>query len=142
MEKRNKIIYWVVTGLFSAFMLMNAVVYAVQTEMVSEVFARLGYPTYLVYLLGTLKLLGVIAIVTRRSTLLKEWAYAGFFFNFLLAGAAHVVVDGAGEAIPLLVAIILLLVSRFYDSKVFGTNHQADQHTANRADGQMNLNFS
>ena len=122
-------------------MLMNAVVYAVQTEMVSDVFARLGYPTYLVYLLGTLKVLGVIAIVTRRSTLLKEWAYAGFFFNFVLAAAAHIVVDG-GEAIPLLVAIVLLLVSRFYDPKVFGADRQADQRTAERADGQLNPNFS
>ncbi len=119
MEKRNKIIYWIATGLFSAFMLMNVVVYAGQNEMVSDMFASLGYPTYLVYPLGLAKLLGIIAILTRRSMLLKEWAYAGFFFNFLLAFTAHLMVGDGGFAAPI-VAIILLLVSRVYESKVFG----------------------
>ncbi len=141
MEKRNKIIYWVVTGLFAAFMLMNVVMYVVQNEMVTETFVRLGYPAYIVYPLALAKLLGVIAILTRRSALLKEWAYAGFFFDFVLAAAAHTAVGDGGFVAPL-VAIVILLVSRFYEQKVFGSSLQADQHAATRADGQMNPNFS
>ena len=121
MEKRSRMIYWIVTGLFAAFMLMNVVVYIVQNQMVSEMFTSLGYPTYLVYPLALAKLLGVIAIVTRRSAVLKEWAYAGFFFNFILAAAAHAVVGDGGFVAPI-VAIIILLASRHFDSKVFGAN--------------------
>ncbi len=116
--KRDKVIYWIATGLFSAFMIMNAVVYVIQNEMVSEMFASLGYPTYLIYPLGTAKVLGIIAILTRRSKLLKEWAYAGFFFVFTLASTAHLAVGDGGFVAPL-VAIFLLLVSRIYDDKVF-----------------------
>ena len=121
MEKRNKIIYWVATGLFAAFMLMNSVVYVVQNEMVSEMFVSLGYPAYVIYPLALAKVLGIIAIVTRRSALLKEWAYAGFFFDFVLAAMGHIYVGDGGFIAPL-VAIVILLVSRFYDSKVFGSN--------------------
>ena len=119
--KRNKVIYWMATGLLSAFMIMNAVMYVIQNDLVSEMFVSLGYPTYLIYPLGTAKILGIIAILTRRSKLLKEWAYGGFFFNFLLALTAHLIV-GDGGFVPTLVAIILLLVSRVYDGKVFGSD--------------------
>ena len=120
MEKRNKIIYWVVTVLFAAFMLMNAVVYVVQNEMVSEMFTSLGYPAFVIYPLALAKVLGIIAIVTRRSAVLKEWAYAGFFFDFVLAAMGHLYAGDGGFVAPL-IAIVLLLVSRFYDSKVFGS---------------------
>ena len=117
MEKRNKIIYWVATGLFAAFMLMNAVVYVVQNEMVSEMFTSLGYPDYIIYPLAFVKVLGIIAIVTRRSALLKEWAYAGFFFDFVLAAMGHLYVGDGGFVAPL-VAIVILLVSRYYEGKI------------------------
>ena len=120
MVSRDKIIYWVSMGLISALMIMNAVMYVIQNEMVSETFVRLGYPTYIIYPLGTLKVLGIIAIWSRRSKLLKEWAYAGFFFDFVLAFTAHINAGDGGFVAPL-VAIILLLVARFYDDKVFGS---------------------
>ncbi len=118
MEKRNKIIYWVVTGLLSAMMLMSAGMYFFNNEMVQETFTRLGHPTYIVYPLAIAKILGVIAILSKKSRLLKEWAYAGFFFDFLLALFAHLNV-GDNEYMPSVVALVLLLVSRFYDGKVF-----------------------
>ncbi len=129
MEARDKIIYWIATGLLSALMIMNAVMYVIQHEMVSEMFTSLGYPTYIIYPLGSVKVLGIIAILTRRSTLLKEWAYAGFFFVFVLACTAHINV-GDGQFAPPLVAIILVLVSRFYEGKVFGSNELTPEPTA------------
>jgi len=119
-EKRNKAIYWISTGLLSVLMIMNAVIYVIQNEMVSETFIRLGYPAYIIYPLAIVKILGIIAILTRRSKFLKEWAYAGFFFDFVLAFTGHLNA-GDGEFAPALVAIILVLVSRFYDDKVFGS---------------------
>jgi hypothetical protein len=118
MEKRNKIIYWIATGLLSTLMLISIVMYTFKNGEVRETFALLGYPGYIVYPLALAKLLGLIAILTKKSALLKEWAYAGFFFNLLLAVSAHTMV-GDGEGIPAEVGIILLLVSYIYDKKVF-----------------------
>ncbi|MEM7344892.1 MAG: DoxX family protein, partial [Chloroflexota bacterium] len=98
-------------------------------NMVTDMFISLGYPAYLVYPLGTAKLLGIIAILTKKSTLLKEWAYAGFFFNFLLAFTAHLVVGDGGFVAPI-VAIMLLLVSHFYGEKVFGEDAAKSEPSA------------
>ncbi|MGL1937124.1 MAG: DoxX family protein [Fibrobacterales bacterium] len=119
MNKRDRIIYWVVTGLFSAMILMSVVMYITQNTMVSETFVRLGYPVYIVYPLALLKALGILAILTKKSPLLKEWAYAGFFFDFILAAAAHSITDGA-EYEGAFMALVLLLASYVYDRKVYG----------------------
>ena len=119
MGNKDKIIYWVSTGLISALMLFSASMYFINHEMVREVFTGLGYPTYIIYPLAVLKILGVIAILTKKSTTLKEWAYAGFFFDMLLAASAHFMAEDGGTA-PALIGIILLLVSYVYDRKVFG----------------------
>lgn len=121
MNKRDTIIYWAITGLFSAMMLMAVVMYFTQHAMVSETFARLGYPVYIIYPLAVAKVLGVIAILTKKSPLLKEWAYAGFFFDFVIAAAAHMMV-GDGEYQGALVALVLLLGSYMFDRKVYGSH--------------------
>ncbi len=72
-DKTKKIIYWVSTGLLSVMMLMAAGTYFVSHEMVSDTFAGLGFPTYIVYPLAILKVLAIVAIWTRKSELLKEW---------------------------------------------------------------------
>jgi hypothetical protein len=118
MEKRNKIIYWIVTGLLTVLMLMSAVMYFMNYEMVSATFLKLGFPTFVIYPLAIAKILGLIAILSKKSKLLKEWAYAGFFFDFVLAFFAHIVAKD-GEFAPALIAIVLLIVSRIYDGKVF-----------------------
>ena len=117
-NKRDKIIYWVSTGLITALMLFSAVMYVINNEMVSEVFTNLGYPTYIIYPLATAKALGLIAIWTKKSRILKEWAYAGFFFVMVLAVSAHININDGGFA-PALIGNILLLVSYVYDKKVF-----------------------
>ncbi|MFK7908262.1 MAG: DoxX family protein, partial [Chitinophagales bacterium] len=103
MNKKDKIIFWVSTGLLTALMLMSAGMYFFQYEMVSETFTKLGFPTYIIYPLAVAKILGLIAIWSRKSQMLKEWAYAGFFFDFLLAASAHINV-GDGESFPAIIA--------------------------------------
>src|SRR5687767_4626014 len=83
--KKNKIIYWSVTGLLSALFLMSAVMYLTKNPQITEGFTRSGYPLFLVTMLGVAKLLGAIALVNPWSKELKNWAYAGF--TFVLIGA-------------------------------------------------------
>ncbi|MGK0291409.1 MAG: hypothetical protein ACI86H_002877 [bacterium] len=122
MEKENKAIYWTSTGLLSALMTFSAVMYFVQHEMVSKIFVNLGYPTYnIMYPLAIAKILGVIAIITKKSSTLKEWAYAGFFFDFVLAFFAHVAIKD-GEFMGALLGFIFLSVSYIYDQKLFSVS--------------------
>ncbi len=93
--------------------------YIFNHEFVSETFSRLGYPTYLIYPLATAKVLGILAILTRKSKFLRELAYAGFFFNFILAISAHLYVND-GEFISATVALVLLICSYVFGKKVFG----------------------
>ena len=116
--KTARIIYWIVTGLLCLMMLASAVMYIVNHDEAAKVFASLNYPAYLVYPLAMAKILGVAAIITKKSKSLKEWAYAGFFFDFALAVAAHLHARDGGFAAPL-AALALLLTSYFLDRKIY-----------------------
>ncbi len=112
-----KIVYWIATGLLSALMLFSASMYFFNHEEVLQVFTSFNYPSYIIYPLATLKLSGIIVILLNKWKFLKEWAYAGFFFNFVLAFFAHQQA-GDGEWGGALVALVLLLTSYFVGKKV------------------------
>ena len=120
MNKTNRIIYLAVTGLFTAHMLMNVVMYFFNYEMVSNVFVSLGFSAALVYPLAIAKLLGLVAIWTNKSRLLKELAYGGFAIDFILAVVAHSIA-GDGGAIGPIVALIMASISFIYHRKLFST---------------------
>lgn len=115
MTKRNKIIYWIATVWLALGMTATGIVQLLQIDEEADSFERLGYPAYLMTLLGILKLLGVITVLIPKFTLLKEWAYAGFFF--LMAGAiySHIAVgDAAGELFGPSLLLVLTLVSWYF----------------------------
>lgn len=112
-----KIVFYISTGLISLMMLLSAGMYILSTEQVAEVFTKLGYPTYIIYPLAAAKILGLLAIWSNVSRILKEWAYAGFFFDFVLAFSAHLAVAD-GEWIMAAVALVLLGLSYLSDKKM------------------------
>lgn len=114
-----KIIFWIVTGLLCLMMLGSAGMYIVNYDSVKTIFESLHYPTYIIYPLAVAKILGVIAIVTNYSKWLKEWAYAGFFYDFLLAASAHYF-SGVPSPFLAIAALALLIVSYILDKKVRG----------------------
>ncbi|MCR8630464.1 DoxX family protein [Paenibacillus radicis (ex Xue et al. 2023)] len=83
------IAYWVTTLLGPASFVIGGFLFFTHGEQQVEVMNHLGYPPYLLTILGLWKLLGVIAIVIPRLPRLKEWAYAGFFFELTGAAASH-----------------------------------------------------
>ena len=117
MKKSDKIIFWIATGLLSALMLMSASMYLFTHEQASTIFAALGFPVYIIYPLAILKILGVLAITTNKFGFLKEWAYAGFFFNFVLAASAHINA-GDGEFMVAVIALVLLLTSYIFNRRM------------------------
>jgi hypothetical protein len=86
---RRTLGYWVSTGLFCALFSYGGASHLVHADSVAEPMARLGYPAYVMTLLGVAKLAGVVALLVPGRPLLKEWAYAGFTFDLLGAAASH-----------------------------------------------------
>lgn len=109
MTKTNKIIYWTSTIFLSFGMLAGGIQQMLQIGGYNEIITQLGYPLYLLSILGTWKILGVIVILMPKKILIKEWAYAGFFFVMSGAMISHIAVgQSIAEALP---SIILLLVT-------------------------------
>ena len=113
---KNKIIYYVATGLLSALMLFSAGMYIFNHEEISLMFTNFGYPTYIIYPYAAAKILGLLSLWFINNKIIKEWAYAGFCFAFIFAFFAHVMI-GDGEQFGALVAMILLIVSYIYSKK-------------------------
>lgn len=115
MTRKNKIIYWVSTLWLALGMISSGVVQLFRMEEEVEFILDLGYPDYFLTLFGFWKLLGVVALLAPRFPLVKEWAYAGFFFAMTGAIYSHVATGGGlGELIPPLLLLTLTGVSWYY----------------------------
>lgn len=106
--KRLHLFYWLITGLFSAFMLLSAIPNIAVNEESKVFLTQLGYPIYFIPFIGVAKALGSIMILVPAFPRLKEWAYAGLFFD--LAGAMYSIFC-AGT--PPLMGLTLLLPITF-----------------------------
>ncbi|NBO70334.1 DoxX family protein [bacterium] len=121
--KKNNIIYWISTGLIA---LIEGVMPALtsQSELAKEGIRHLGYPEYFGNVLVIFKILGVLTlvlpIIPKR---VKEWAYAGFAFDFLFASISHGIVDGiGGQTFFPMIVFGFLIVSYMYYHKINNTN--------------------
>jgi hypothetical protein len=108
--KTIRIIYWTVTILFALAMLMDGIVGVMQVEQGKEIMVHLGYPIYILTILGVAKILGAIGIVQGASRTLKEWAFAGFTFHFLGACASRAF---AGDSITLIISPLIFMTVMF-----------------------------
>lgn len=111
MNKKNQIIYWVSTGLLCLGMLAGGLAQLFQAKPNVDGIMRLGYPLYFLAILGTWKLLGVVALLIPKRPVLKEWAYAGFFFAMTGAVLSHML---SGESFttylaPLVFAMLTVI---------------------------------
>ncbi|MFH6968157.1 DoxX family protein [Flavobacterium sp. FlaQc-28] len=115
MSKRNKIIYWIATLWLALGMTATGIVQLLKMKDEAEMITRLGYPLYFLTFLGVWKLLGVIAILIPKFSLLKEWAYAGFFFVMTGAVFSHFAVgDAAKDYFGPILLIVLTIVSWYF----------------------------
>ena len=105
MEKKYKLIYWILTILMFVPGVIGGVVevFTDGPESIVKIMLFLGYPLYLMKILGFAKILGGAAILYGKFPRLKEWAYAGFAFDYLGAAASHVFANDSVNAIPPLV---------------------------------------
>lgn len=112
MTRRNKIIYWIATLWLALGMFSTGAVQLLRMPADVDLMNRLGFPIYLLTLLGSWKLLGVVAVLIPRFPLLKEWAYAGFFFAMSGAIFAHLASSGPlSDTLPALLLLTLTVLS-------------------------------
>ena len=116
-KRRDKNIYLIATLLLTALMLYSAGLDIFDNERVAATYKKFGYPTYIIYPVGIVKILGLIAIWSKKTNTIKKLAYAGFFFNFVLAFGAHLYINDLGF-IPALGGIILLGLSYYYNKSI------------------------
>ena len=119
MAKRKKITYWIATIWLSLGMLSTGAVQLLKMKGDSpgslDSMTHLGYPAYFVTLLGIAKIVGVVALLIPKYPLLKEWAYAGFFFMMSGAIFTHIAAGNSiSEIFPSLLLLILTIVSWYF----------------------------
>lgn len=115
MTKAQKITYWVATAWLALGMLSTGIVQIIKLQEEADMMTHLGYPIYFLTILGIWKILGVVAVLIPKFPLLKEWAYAGFFFAMSGAIFSHAAVGDSGVDFfgPTLL-LILTLVSWYF----------------------------
>lgn len=115
MTKTQKIIYWVATLWLALGMVSTAIVQLIKMPEEVANFTSLGFPLYLMTILAIWKILGVIAVLIPKFPVLKEWAYAGFFFAMSGAVMAHISSGhGATELFGPSLLLILTVVSWYF----------------------------
>ncbi|CAN5626476.1 DoxX family protein [soil metagenome] len=113
--KAGKIIYWIATIWLSLGMISTGIAQFIKMKEEADMFTHLGYPLYFLTILAVWKFLGVIAVLIPKFPLLKEWAYAGFFFAMSGAVFSHLAIgDGAKEFFGPILLIILTAVSWYF----------------------------
>lgn len=114
-EKRDKIIYWIFTLWMSLGMVSSAIVQLLKTKEETDMFNHLGYPEYFMSMLGIWKISGVIVVLIPKFPLLKEWAYAGFFFAMSGGLISHIVLgDPMNETFPPFLLLVLTVISWYF----------------------------
>lgn len=115
MTKTYKIIYWVSTAWLSLGMLSTGIVQLIKMKEEVDMMAHLGYPLYFLTILGVWKILGVVAVLIPKYPLLKEWAYAGFFFAMSGAICSHLALgDQAMDFFGPTLLLVLTVISWYF----------------------------
>ena len=111
-ETIKTIAYWVTTIFGPASFMVGGFLFLTRNEQITTTLTHLGYPIYFASILGVWKVLGAIAVVIPGFPRLKEWAYAGFFFDLTSAAASRIFVgDSAGDVLAPIGFLALVVAS-------------------------------
>lgn len=113
-NKNNVIVYWIFNGIICGLLSVMAFMELSHDPEVVQSLNRLGYPIYILYIVGPAKLLGVLVLLVPRFPRLKEWAYAGFAILFIAGFLSHFFMgDGIDKLAPALVALTILFIGYY-----------------------------
>ncbi len=113
-----KALYWSATIIMVTIFLFTAGLNIFSMKQVAVFYSEIGVPVWMVIPVGFLKIAAIAIILSRRFDMLKEWAYAGLFFDAVLALTAHQI-SGDGAGWLAIIAALAVLISRILEEKVF-----------------------
>ncbi len=120
--KTIKITYWISTGLVSLLYAFDAFMFLSQNPRMVGSLQSLGYPAYLLSMLGVAKSLAAIGIVVPKMPRLKEWVYAGIYINMIGAIWSHAAMGQTDQILPGAIVIVFVTVSYITYRKLQPTN--------------------
>lgn len=107
--KTTNILYWVFTIIFSGLMIFSSVGGLGPNEQTIEIFNKyLGYPVYFIQFFSWAKIFGAVVILIPGLNKLKEWAYAGLFFDLTAAVYSGIAVSGKFD--PMMLTMLFWIV--------------------------------
>jgi hypothetical protein len=112
--KKINVAYWVITGLYAAFMLLTSIPYLMMTNNTVKFIQQLYYPDYLIPFLGAAKIIASIVIVIPYFKRLKEWAYAGLTIDLMGATYSIIAVNGFKPEVCFMFLFIALNFATYY----------------------------
>lgn len=115
--KKTKTLYWIFTALFAAGMLFSAIPDVLVVPDAVQFMTLLGYPAYFIPFIGIAKTLGVIAILVPGFPRIKEWAYAGLFFDLIGAVYSVACISGMAAGLPILIFMVPGIFSYYFYHK-------------------------
>lgn len=115
--KSNKIIFGICLSVFAVAIVGAVINSIINYDSVVSTFKTLGYPIYLIQLLGVAQLTGLAIIILNKDQFLVEWVYAGFFMNFILGAIAHLIAD-SGNGASAVVCLIILMITYVQAKKI------------------------
>lgn len=122
--KTTKIIYWTGVVLTSLWFGTSGIFELTKNPLVWEITQQLGYPAHFIYLLGVLKLSGVITLLIPNKLLrLKEWVFAGVFFDIIFAFFSKLAVLGFGATLDAIIAFVMISVTYAMFRKLYSATY-------------------
>jgi uncharacterized membrane protein YphA (DoxX/SURF4 family) len=112
--KKINLAYWIITGLYAAFMLITSIPYLMMTNNTVKFIQQLHYPDYLIPFLGAAKIIASIVIVIPYFKRLKEWAYAGLTIDLMGATYSIIAVNGFKPEVSFMFLFIALNFATYY----------------------------
>ncbi|HLD00284.1 MAG TPA: DoxX family protein [Candidatus Nanoarchaeia archaeon] len=112
--KTTKILYWSITILFCLANFLSGIAEFFPNPQTLEVMTALGYPAYLLIILGIAKILGSVAIIQTKFKVVKEWAYAGFTIDYIAASVSFYFIKGGAMAILFSMVFLAVMFGSYY----------------------------
>ncbi|WDD99942.1 DoxX family protein [Thalassomonas actiniarum] len=117
--KKSIIIFYLISSLFALLMAASGMAKLTGQEDLVQATAELGYPVYLLKILGVAYLIGAISILQPKFEALKQWGYTGFSIALIGAAASHLLAGQAfSTALPAIVLLSVLAVIVFLNTKL------------------------